>query len=246
MNILLDIGNSRLKWAVEQQGRLLESQACDYRRPEFLTDLGQAWQTIGVPRNAAIASVSDKQVFDSLVRLVQTLWPQCRLVIPQASRSAFGVNSAYEQPEKLGIDRWLAMIAAHRHYPGNICIADCGTAVTVDALQADGRHLGGLICPGLKLMKQALVANTADLAFTDRVYHTALGAATDAAIASGVCMAVTGLIAQALHKLDAGYRLLLTGGDAACIAPSLTVPYLLDPDLVLKGLSIFCREESSS
>ncbi|MCK9605854.1 MAG: type III pantothenate kinase [Methylomonas sp.] len=243
MNLLLDIGNTRLKWGLENQGRMYLSHACDYRQPDFLTHLQQAWLGISVPRNVAIGSVSNKQMCDCLIQLSRKLWPQSRLVTPQSSRSAFGVHNAYEQPEKLGIDRWLAMIAAHNFFPGNVCVVDCGTAVTVDALQADGRHLGGLICPGLTLMKQALVSNTADLTFTNRHYRNELGTATDAAIANGVFLAVTGLIVSALDKLDVGYRLLLTGGDAADVAPSLTMPYLLDQDLVLKGLSIFCRGE---
>lgn len=243
MNVLLDIGNTRLKWAAEDQGQIDESHACDYRQPGYLADLERAWRGIGMPRNLAIASVSDKQVLNSLIQLGQTLWPQCRLLIPQASRSAFGVTNAYEQPETLGIDRWLAMVAAHNLYPGNVCVADCGTAVTLDAVRADGRHLGGLICPGLNLMKQALVSNTADLRFTGRSYHSELGSATDVAIANGVFVAVTGLIEHAIYKLDADYRLLLTGGDAAYLSESLSVPFSFDQDLVLKGLSIFCRGE---
>lgn len=245
MNLLLDIGNTRLKWATEQQGAMREPQACDYRQPGFLAELRQTWRGIGVPCNVAIASVSNRMVLDSVIELCQSLWPECRPHIPLASRSAFGVHNAYEQPEKLGIDRWLAIIAAHNLYPGDVCVIDCGTAVTVDAVRADGRHLGGLICPGLNLMQRALVSNTADLAFSDRVYANELGTATDAAIANGVFAAVTGLIENTLYKLGAGYRLLLTGGDAARMAPSLSVPYLLDQGLVLKGLAIVCRGENN-
>lgn len=246
MNLLLDIGNSRLKWAIERSDGGYATVALDYRRPGFLADLHRSWLAIDPPQTVAIASVSNRQLLESLVSLSQTLWPQSRLLPPQASSEAFGVKNAYRQPEKLGVDRWLALIAAHHHYAGNLCIVDCGTAVTVDVLQADGRHLGGLICPGLNLMKQALVANTADLDFTMQAYRNGLGTATDVAIANGVCAAVTGLIEQTLRNLDAGYRLLLTGGDAAYIAEPLSLPHLLDLDLVLKGLSIFCRGEPRS
>ncbi|AEG00096.1 type III pantothenate kinase [Methylomonas methanica] len=245
MNLLLDIGNTRLKWATEDQGQIDESHACDYRQPGCLASLERAWRGISVSRNLAIASVSEKQVLDSLIQLGQTLWPQCRLLIPQASAAAFGVTNAYQQPEKLGIDRWLAMIAAHNLYPGNVCVVDCGTAVTLDVVRADGRHLGGLICPGLNVMKQALVSNTADLMFTQRSYDTELGSATDVAIANGVCAAVIGLIEHTLSKLDADYRLVLTGGDAAYLVDLLRVSVSYDRDLVLKGLSIFCRGDAN-
>lgn len=244
MNLLLDIGNSRLKWAAEHRGAMLEPQSRDYRLPGYLTELERAWRDIGVPCNVAIASVSDRLVLDSLIGLCRSLWPDCRLFVPRASRSAFGVHNAYRQPEKLGIDRWLAIIAAHNLYAGDVCVIDCGTAVTVDAVRADGRHLGGLICPGLNLMTRALVSNTADLSFAERDYSGGLGTATEAAIANGVFSAVTGLIENAMHKLDAGYRPLLTGGDAARIAPALSVPCLLDQSLVLKGLSLVCRGET--
>lgn len=243
MNLLLDIGNSRFKWAVEGSDGGYVTVALDYRQPGFLAELHRSWLAIDPPQTVAIASVSNRQLFESLVSLSQTLWPQSRLLLPQASAAAFGVKNAYQQAEKLGVDRWLAIIAAHHHYAGNLCIVDCGTAVTVDALQADGRHLGGLICPGLNLMKQSLVTNTAELEFSSQAYGNSLGTATDVAIANGVCVAVSGLIEQTMRNLDADYRLLLTGGDAANIAGSLSVQYLLDLDLVLKGLSIFCRGE---
>lgn len=245
MNVLLDIGNTRLKWATDNQGDIQDSHACDYRQPGYLAGLEQVWREIDAPRNLAIASVSEKRVLNSLAQLGQTLWPHSRLLIPQASAAAFGVINAYQQPERLGIDRWLAMIAAHNLYPGNVCVVDCGTAVTLDAVRADGQHLGGLICPGLNVMKQALVSNTADLMFTRRSYDTELGSATEAAIANGVCAAVIGLIEHTLSKLDADYRLVLTGGDAAYLVDLLRVSVSYDRDLVLKGLSIFCRGDAN-
>lgn len=245
MNVLLDIGNTRLKWATDNQGDIQDSHACDYRQPGYLAGLEQVWREIDAPRNLAIASVSEKRVLNSLAQLGQTLWPHSRLLIPQASAAAFGVINAYQQPERLGIDRWLAMIAAHNLYPGNVCVVDCGTAVTLDAVRADGRHLGGLICPGLNVMKQALVSNTADLMFPRRSYDTELGSATEAAIANGVCAAVIGLIEHTLSKLDADYRLVLTGGDAAYLVDLLRVSVSYDRDLVLKGLSIFCRGDAN-
>lgn len=243
MRLLLDIGNSRLKWATETADGGYATVALDYRRPRFLDDLRRSWLTIDPPQTVAIASVSNRRLFESLISLSRSLWPQCRLLLPKASAAAFGVRNAYRQAEKLGVDRWLAIIAAHHHYGGDLCIVDCGTAVTVDVLQADGRHLGGLICPGLNAMKQALVANTAELDFTAQVYRGGLGTATDVAIANGVGAAVTGLIEQTLRNQAVGYRLLLTGGDAASIAELLSVPYLLDAELVLKGMSIFCEGE---
>lgn len=243
MNLLLDIGNTRLKWVPEQATQLGQMMALDYRQPGFYSNLQQHWQTLETPATIAIASVSNKQLLQELIQLSQSLWPDSRLLIAQSASFAYGVKNAYLQAEKLGVDRWLALIAARKHYFGNVCVVDCGTAITVDVLQEDGTHLGGLICPGLRLMKNVLTTHTADLNFTHQIYKTELAAATDTAIANGVFLAAIGLIEHVVQKLDRPVRLVLTGGDASSLAEAVTVAAVVDHALVLKGLSIVCQGE---
>lgn len=246
MNVLIDIGNSRLKWLVEHDSQFGPLMAVDYRQAGFLIQLQQAWQALDTPKTIAIASVSNKHILDGIQQLCLSLWPQAQWLIPQSTDAAFGLKNAYAQPEKLGIDRWLALIAAHHHYAGDLCIVDCGTAITVDGLQADGSHVGGLICPGLRLMKQALAGNTADLDFSNQPFAAQLATKTEAAIANGVFMAAIGLIEHVMQKLDSNYQLVITGGDAEILAQSLNRPAIVDHGLVMKGLSLFCQGESAS
>ena len=246
MNLLVDIGNSRLKWAFETNGCFGRVESLDYRKSDFLSELTQHWQGIALPEKVAIASVSAKSVLSTLTTLSKSLWPCVGLLIPGSADYAFGVTSAYQSPEKLGVDRWLALIAAHRNYAGNLCVVDCGTAITLDVLQSDGKHLGGVICPGLVMMKRALAANTADLPFNGQLYQAGLATDTEAAIANGVLLAAVGLITNMMQRFEGDYQLVMTGGDAEIVAESITVPAIIDRELVLKGLSIYCDGEQTA
>ena len=241
MKLLLDLGNSRLKWATESQGKMSAVVALDYRQPGGLAQLGAQWQTLSMPGIIAISSVAGHQVSAELLQLIQDLWPQVKYIAPESEAFAFGVQNAYLQPHTLGIDRWLALIAAHAFYPGDMCVADCGTAITVDALQADGLHLGGVIAPGLSLMKHALAGQTAALEFNHQAGSAAMARETELGIANGVLWAGAGLISQTLQHLDTTFQLIMTGGDAGKIAQVLSIPVCIDEALVLKGLSVYCQ-----
>jgi type III pantothenate kinase len=122
------------------------------------------------------------------------------------------------------------------------CIADCGTAITVDLLDAEGRHLGGLIAPGLTLMMQALTQRAQGLQMANGSYQGLLARNTAAAMLSGARHAGVGLIERTLREtgrlLGCEPHLVLTGGDAETVAAELSVPYALAPGLVLQGLLI--------
>ncbi|MDD1622111.1 MAG: type III pantothenate kinase [Methylococcaceae bacterium] len=242
MNLLVDIGNSRLKWGMEQSGLILRGDAIDYHQVNVIGELQRVWRGLAPPGKLAIASVAAKQVLSQVSELACSLWPALQLVVPRTTANAFGVSNAYRQPEKLGVDRWLAMLAAHHYYPGRCCVVDCGTAITVDVVDADGRHLGGLITPGLRSMKKALAADTVDLTFIHQQHPSArLADNTVAAIDNGTLLAAVGLIEAVLHRQDMACRLILSGGDAEAVAGQLQHTVITDPELVLKGLSIYCN-----
>jgi type III pantothenate kinase len=136
------------------------------------------------------------------------------------------------------VDRWLALIAVRQKTNTPICVVDCGTAITVDVLDADGKHQGGLICAGLTLMKTALAFNTADLPLTDSPHHIGLAIGTEAAIYNGTLFAACGLVERVIQDLPTNTALFLTGGDAPIIAEQLARPLTLETDLVLQGLVI--------
>ncbi|MDD2759196.1 MAG: type III pantothenate kinase [Methylomonas sp.] len=244
MKLLVDIGNSRLKWAIERDGAIGVVRALDHRRPGFIDELRRCWQSVGLPDTAGIAAVAGKPTVEAITLLVTEMWPGLQAKMPRSVKQAFGVTNAYDQPAKLGIDRWLALVAAHRTYAGAICVIDCGTAITIDVMDAAGKHLGGLICPGLVMMKQSLAANTAQLTFDPQPFDFGLASETNVAIANGALAAAVGLVEHTMQRYASGCRLILTGGDAEMLAASLAMPSIQDKELVLKGLAMYCSGET--
>jgi type III pantothenate kinase len=236
MKLLLDMGNSRLKWAVYEQGQMLVGSSLP--NPQISQSaLFALWQDLPAPSQIAVACVGKPRVLAEVQTATTALWPASPVMLAASQVQAFGVSNAYPQAEKLGVDRWLALLAAHRHYPGACTIVDCGTAITVDFLAADGLHQGGWICPGLALMKSALAQGTEQLPFADGDYQLQAANNTEMAIANGVLAATVGLISQAACRPNLT-QLLLTGGDAEVIAAHLPLAYQLDANLVFKGLAI--------
>ncbi len=238
MNLLIDIGNSRLKWASEQAGQISSIQAVDYRQDHAYQNLEQQWQTLPRPSKIAIACVGAAQQITELEALVNRLWPAIEIIIPKSSVAFGSVINAYPNPEKLGVDRWLALLAAHQHYRGNTCIIDCGTAMTLDFIDSHGQHRGGLISPGLLLMKKALAQNTAALDLNQQTQALALADNTINAIDSGTLLAAIGLIETAIKRFQPVEQVIITGGDADLIKQYLTMALIVDEQLVFKGLQL--------
>jgi type III pantothenate kinase len=237
MNLLIDIGNTRLKWAVGSRLDIAPGQAIDNSKIDRAL-LAHVWQTILPPDQIAISCVSSSQLSDLVMSVANELWPGITLVQAKSEAQGFGVTNAYQQPQKLGVDRWLGMIAGYNKYQKALCIIGCGTAITVDVVDSSGRHLGGLISPGLRLMKESLAKGTENLSLSETVYPFGLATNTDAAIYNGTLLAACGLIERMLKNQPNTTQLLLTGGDTEIIAAHLSRPATIDPDLVLSGLAL--------
>lgn len=234
MNLLIDMGNSRLKWGGAKGGQIITGQSLVnalINRQELI----ELWQDISRPRRIVVSCVSANQLLELVQSVALELWPDADIVLVKSQAQAFGVVNAYQQPGKLGVDRWLSLVAVWQQYQSPACIVDCGTAITVDLIDADGRHQGGLISPGLTLMKKSLGQGTEALPFSETSHVFGLASYTEAAIYSGTLMAAIGLIEQVLTK-QPNMQLILTGGDAELIAEQLGVASIVDPDLVLRGL----------
>lgn len=246
MNILVDIGNSRLKWGIGEYDDVIFCGAIDYHRENDMASLIEAWKNLSRPTRLAISSVAEKHRAEQLIQVAQLFWPDVDLVIPVSSSFACQVTNAYRQAEKLGIDRWLNLLALRHYYPGPACVVDCGTAITVDFLDELGQHLGGLISPGLMLMKKSLLQGTADLPFSEVVPCPGLADDTEAGIYCGTLYAAAGLIELALSRQPDQQNVILTGGDAGVIARNLAVRTVVEPDFVLKGLALYCDDKLSN
>ena len=237
MNLLVDIGNSRLKWAVMQDGALVTGRAL-VNLQITRHALVETWKMQTSPERLAVACVSRASLLELVLAVAVELWPTIEIIHVKSEAHAFGVYNAYQQPEKLGVDRWLALVAVRNHYQLPACIVDCGTAITVDLIDTDGKHQGGLISPGLTLMKKSLAEGTEALQFYERNFIFGPANFTEAAIYSGTLAAAAGLIEHVLSKQSNAMQLILTGGDAEIIATQLSIKPIIDIDLVLRGLAI--------
>jgi type III pantothenate kinase len=160
-----------------------------------------------------------------------------------------GVRNGYLDYRQMGVDRWLAILASYVTYRSAACVVDAGTALTIDAVAADGSHRGGLIVPGPALMRRSLLQDTAGIRpAADRLVDTtsrpaaAWGRDTDSCIRLGALRATACLIedrVKAWRDLEApGAVLVLTGGDAAALGDALSLPVEHRPHLVLEGLAL--------
>lgn len=242
--LAIDCGNSRVKWARFEAGRMIDRGSASLLDDEEpLRVLGTALIT-GIDR-VLISNVAGPMMADRLeAAVVERLGLRPKFAVVEAS--AHGIECGYRDPAALGVDRWLAMIAGRRQAAGAFAVVSAGTAVTFDAVDGDGRHLGGLILPGDRLMIEALAANTRQIgivapATRPRSGLAILGRATSEAVANGTRLAIAAAIDRAVEtlrsELAAPVQLILTGGDAEDLAGWLATRADLRTDLVLAGLA---------
>lgn len=237
---LFDLGNSRLKCAVlDEGGRMGEIIALGHDESTFAAALRDALPAGGV--SACLASVASPALTSTVVDVLTTRFRT--ISIARTQRAFAGVCIAYDDPSKLGVDRFLALIAAHARAPRAWLVAGVGTAVTVDLLDAQGRHHGGRIAPSPRVMREALHRAAGHLPAQGGEYHE-FARDTEDALASGCDGAALGLIERSLHQATAllgeAPALLLHGGGAEALLAQLTsVDYA--PSLVLEGLAQWAR-----
>ncbi len=237
--LLLDIGNTNLKWAWLRDGELGTVTTVCHIGSDIAALAAAEWSDGDAPSQIYASCVADQTLEDKLADWSKQNWGVEPLFV-RATAQACGVINSYSEPERLGVDRWLSMIALHTNSPGPVCIVDCGTAVTVDVIGLEGQHLGGLILPGFGMMLQSLTENTS-LTFESAVKSDGLLATdTETAVAAGGVIAVAALVEQIQREVAAEYSvvvdLVLTGGDAAILHKALRVTSKIDADLVLHGL----------
>jgi type III pantothenate kinase len=238
VNLLIDLGNSRLKWAQHAPG-LWRTEAV-LVDAEILSLLDRLWRDMVAPQKIVLCSVSTPERTHALENWVQARWSIAPRIV-RTQTEQLGVRNRYRQPEQLGVDRWVALIGARGLTTSAACVVDCGTAVTVDALSADGEFLGGTVFPGLRLLRASLVQGTAGIAATEGDASDCLALATADGVAAGTLFGLAGaverLIDEYRHTLGETMRVFLTGGDAPALAARLRTAHTPVPDLVLKGLA---------
>jgi type III pantothenate kinase len=246
MAVLVDIGNTRIKWATLERGRLVRRGSAVHRDS---LDAAAAALDAALPAKPRliVANVAGELIAERLEALVASR-PGASLELVATSAERFGVRCAYADPRRLGVDRWVAVLAAHHAARGAACIMSAGTAVTFDAVDAGGAHLGGLILPGPALLAAALDRNTRNIGRTAPATAVArgldlLGRTTDAAVGNGAWLALAAALDRAAatvtRELGTTPAIYLTGGDAEPLRGWLETRVELRADLVLEGLALF-------
>lgn len=247
MKLLLDIGNSRIKWAWLQDAAVGEVQADIYDRHEISAWCSRCLAASPRPDSVWIANVAGTDVAGQLRRWCRDQWRMVPVFAQTEQRDA-GVVNGYDDVREMGVDRWLAMVAARQRYARALCIISCGTAVTVDALTASGAHKGGLILPGPALMQEALKQATQGVhPDGDGSLRLELGRSTRTGVSAGSTYAIVSLIERVFaeqQQADPDVHGIITGGAAAAIMSLCRVPLECIPHLVLQGLAHYALRQS--
>ena len=242
--LLIDAGNTRIKWGILSDGTLRRT---GHISQEKIREGGLASLTSKFPRNVESVLISNVAGPAFATRLAGVLGMHCATDVhfTRSQRAACGITNGYRRPRQLGVDRWVAMIGAWAEYEDALLVVDAGTAVTVDAIDASGQHLGGQILPGVVLMAASLANETSDIPGTRPVSSQGrdldmFATSTSAAVGNGALNALVGAIERAALAMEENGQsptVVLTGGDASRILKSLEYEAEHRPHLVLQGLA---------
>jgi len=236
MILAIDCGNSRLKWGLHQDGRWRASGTASLTD---LSRLGGRWQGVAAGDRIVVANVAGETIRKRLERIIGRRSVAATWV--RATRRGCGVTNSYRRPAQLGADRWAALIGAWSMLRGPCLVVGAGTATTADILRSDGTFAGGVIVPGLELMKRSLARHTAGLGFSRGRFSGAPRNTVDA-IETGCLLAQAGAIERVFDMTEPGAVCLLAGGAGSRIARHLSIPVRLVDNLVLEGLVRIAEE----
>jgi type III pantothenate kinase len=239
MILAVDAGNTRLKWGLHDAGAWLEQGVCPTAQPEMLE---AQWRDIA-PGRVIVSNVAGESVRAAITQACMR-WKLAPEFIVSAAMQC-GVRSGYRDPAQLGCDRWAALVGAWSLYPGASLVVNAGTAITVDALTDEGVFLGGVIIPGLELMRRALDRGTAGLPLQPGEVRFFPDNTGDA-IMSGAAQAAAGAVermASFMARVGADrVRVIVSGGAAPVLQPLLALEAVIVDNLVLEGLATIALE----
>jgi type III pantothenate kinase len=245
--LLIDVGNTRIKWARLHGGRLGKRQAAvhsgwgpaDYTRRLFRSSR---------PERLVVSNVAGAKVREPLAAAARRAGSETQFI--RTPRHGGGVTVGYLEPWRLGVDRFVAAVGAHQVFPAvPVCVVGVGTAMTVDLVDGDGHHRGGVIIPSPRLMIDTLYARTHGIR---RRAHGGspgeaglIGRSTRAGVVQGSRYAAAALIDRMVEEARALVvrrpLVVLTGGEVASVRPLLQSPWVVVPDLVLRGLAVLAQ-----
>ena len=244
--LLADVGNSRVKWATCEGGEFTRRGQASRGEESWTGLAARLWADLPQPTRVVIVSVAGPEARAGLAEWIDRHWGiETEFVVSTAA--ACGIRNSYAEPERMGADRWVAMIAARVLTDRPCYVVDCGTAVTIDALAADGRHLGGVIIPGMRLMREALYRETRQIppeAGEARLFGQSTRDCVWGGTVYAVASAIDGITGRMIADHGSGLRL-LTGGDAEIVLPHLQGEYRWEPDLIFTGLRVIAARDQA-
>jgi type III pantothenate kinase len=249
MILVIDVGNTRLKWAWLTDTGLSDQQAVVHRDAKPGSWTSTLFESGQIPSRVLISNVAGPAMAKTLTRLAKKRF-RVDIEFVTATPEFHGLTNGYLDPTLLGADRWLALIGAWTKAQSPLCVVDAGTAVKVDSVDAHGQHLGGLIAPGIHMMREALMSKTSDIAKAAFQSSPSLAGVlannTIAAVSRGAVFALAGMADRAAELIEQSTgntpRLFITGGDATTIAATMRSPGEIVPDLVLQGLAVIAAQ----
>lgn len=249
MILVIDVGNTRLKWAWLTSAALSDQQAIVHRdtKPGMWTSA--VFESGQRPVRILVSNVAGPGMAKTLSQLGRQMF-DVKVEFVTAAREFQGLTNGYLDPALLGADRWLALIGAWTLARSALCVVDAGTAVKVDSVDAAGQHLGGLIAPGIHMMREALMHKTSDIAKSAQHSTPSLAGVlannTIGAVSRGAVFALAGMADRAAEVIEqstgAKPRLFITGGDASTITGTMRSHGEIVPDLVLRGLAVIASQ----
>ncbi len=240
MRLVLDAGNSRVKWGVHDGLQWCAAGTLEHAE---IARLAAEIRNFSPIRYAVISNVAGVAVQSGIEAALGSTGIPFHFI--KAVTHACGLSNGYDDPGQLGSDRWAALVAAWQRKQGACVVANAGTALTVDALAASGEFLGGFILPGLATMKAALLGSTAGIGTTLGLLQQ-FPTNTGDAVHSGALHAMAGAVshmrsALALHE-GTPPPIVLAGGDAVELATALPVAGEIVDNLVLEGILLIAKE----
>ena len=251
MKLEIDAGNSRIKWRLldKAEGVLTRGVVAAYDEPEAVA-AGLAAELQGHLTSSRVRGVE-------IIRVASVRGSRFRELLNDRIRTHFGVlpnfarvsahceglKNSYAEPDRMGVDRWLAMVAAWCDARRGLCVVDAGSALTIDLVSSQGQHLGGYIVPGLRMMLAALSARSSALSMDHEPFWSGVAPGNDTrtAVEQGALSMSLGLL-ERVNRLYPELHWYLTGGDAGALSAYLDWEHVCRPDLVLDGLAPVLRE----
>ena len=249
MILVIDVGNTRLKWAWLSSTGLSDQQAVVHRdaKPGIWT--AALFESGMKPSRVLVSNVAGPVMAKTLSKMAKKVF-HVEAQFVTAAPELNGLVNGYLDPKLLGADRWLALVGAWTKTRSALCVVDAGTAVKVDSVDAAGHHLGGLIVPGIHMMREALMSKTSDIAKAAEHSTPSLAGVlannTIGAVSRGAVFALAGLADRTAeiieHSTGVKPKLFITGGDAGMITGTMRTRGEIVPDLVLQGLAVIAGQ----